>query len=431
MNIAKCVMVLSQSFRKNTADGLNKSGTKLPKLYSQQHQQMDSISNSQNGDRGQSYFFKPTVKIIKFLSPLRNLIADSNSYQLWYLFGWATLCLIIAVYLPLLLVLLVIVIVIAPYIISNSHKIKLFITDCLKRIALWVNLNKIARIILAFLILIFGEILVLKYYPRSPFIESLIQWISSINWVLALLILCVSSFIIGFAVETYLIWKKDSKEINITLSILGAVSSFASLCCARWIFVYITGLEPTTFSRSLIILSAIIGIVLWILFSILILSLIYFLTVFIQTLTLPFNPSIYIPLIRNNTWFRFLCKKRKDDQISRKMKKYYINSFLFNGGRGLGSALLAFILFRILYLSFLDTPFIVNKYSWIQIVEDIIVYVDYRPDNKISECSNLEQGDWGLLAGYKKISVAKSQEAGGYIFTTKPCLFEDIIPNKQ
>lgn len=62
MNIAKCVMVLSQSFRKNTADGLNKSGTKLPKLYSQQHQQMDSISNSQNGDRGQSYFLNPLSK---------------------------------------------------------------------------------------------------------------------------------------------------------------------------------------------------------------------------------------------------------------------------------------------------------------------------------------------------------------------------------
>ena len=181
----------------------------------------------------------------------------------------------------------------------------------------------------------------------------------------------------------------------------------------------------------MIIFSVIIGIVLWILFSILVLSLIYSLTVLIQTLTLPFNPSIYISVIRNNTWYRFFRKKRKDAQISRKMKKHYINSFLFNGGRGLGSALLASILSISLYLSFLYTPFIINKYSWIQIAEDIIVYVDYRPDNKISECSNLEQGDWGLLAGYKKISVAKPQKSGGYIFITKPCLFEDITLNKK
>ncbi|WP_319420927.1 hypothetical protein [Pleurocapsa sp. FMAR1] len=73
------------------------------------------------------------------------------------------------------------------------------------------------------------------------------------------------------------------------------------------------------------------------------------------------------------------------------------------------------------------TPFAVNKYSWIQIAEDIIVYVDYRPDNKISECSNLEQGDWGLLAGYKKISVAKPKESGGYLFTTQSCLFKDNV----
>ena len=34
MNIPECVKVLSQSFRKNAADGLNKSRTTPPKLHS-------------------------------------------------------------------------------------------------------------------------------------------------------------------------------------------------------------------------------------------------------------------------------------------------------------------------------------------------------------------------------------------------------------
>ena len=55
MNIAKGVMVLSQFFRKNAVDGLNKSKTTPPKLHSQQHQQMDSISNSQK-KRSKSFF---------------------------------------------------------------------------------------------------------------------------------------------------------------------------------------------------------------------------------------------------------------------------------------------------------------------------------------------------------------------------------------
>lgn len=387
---------------------------------------MDSTSNSQNGDDSQSYFSKPTVKIIKLLSPLRNLIADSNSYQLLYLLGWAALCLIVTIYLPLLLL-----IVIAPYILSNYHKVKLFITDCFKRIASWTNFNKVARLILALCIVIFGEVFVLKYCPKSPFIKLVIDWISSIDWFIALLILCASSFIIGFVREIYLTWKKDSKEINITLSIFGAVSSFVSLCCARWIYFSLTYIEPNIFSKSLIIFSTIIGIALWIIFSIFIFSLINFIIVVAQTITILLNPAIYISLIRNNTWYRFFLKKRKDVQISRKIKKYYVNSFLFNGGRGLGSGLLASALYIILYLCFVYTPSVAKNYSWIQIAEDIIVYVDYRPGNKISECSNLEQGDWGLLAGYKKISVAKPQKTGGYIFTTKPCLFEDTALNKK
>ena len=76
---------------------------------------------------------------------------------------------------------------------------------------------------------------------------------------------------------------------------------------------------------------------------------------------------------------------------------------------------------------FVDTPLVnvVNKRdSLIHIAENIIVYGDYRPDNYISECTNIEQGDWGLLAGYQKISVAHPEKSGGYSFTTKRCLFD-------
>lgn len=204
------------------------------------------------------------------------------------------------------------------------------------------------------------------------------------------------------------------------------ISPFISSYFARCIIVYTTGLEPAIFSGSLIIFSIIIAIVFWSCLSILVLSAIYFLILFIQMLTVAFNSILYSGLIRNNTWYRFWFKKRQDIQINKKIKKYHVNCFLFNGGRGVEAASLAWILSILLYSSFQYIPLVTNQYSWIKIAENTIVNADYRPENKVSECSNLEQGDWGLLIGYKKISVAKPQESGGYIFKTKSCLFENI-----
>lgn len=71
MNIVECVTVFSHSFRKNVAYGLNKDKTIL---HSQQSQKMDLILGSQNKDFNQSYFLNPITKIIRLLSPLRNLL---------------------------------------------------------------------------------------------------------------------------------------------------------------------------------------------------------------------------------------------------------------------------------------------------------------------------------------------------------------------
>ena len=70
MNIPECVKVLSQSFRKNAADGLNKSRTIPPKLRSQQHQQMDLISNSQNGDNKIVESIKEFNRRLQFISTM-------------------------------------------------------------------------------------------------------------------------------------------------------------------------------------------------------------------------------------------------------------------------------------------------------------------------------------------------------------------------
>ena len=302
---------------------------------------------------------------------------------------------------------------------------RLFFFNCFKQIIVWANFNNISRLVAASLIIVFGKYLVIQYYLKTPFVKFTIKWISSIDWLLAFLIISIFSFIIGFVIEIYSIWETGSKKINITLKTLGIIAPFISSYFARWIIVYLIGLEPATFSRSLIIFSVIIGILFWILLSILVLSLIYLLTVFIQILTLSFNPIFYISLIRNNTWYRFWTKKRKDIQIDKKIKNSYVNSFLFSGGRGLGAVFLACFLSSILDFSFEYIPLTINKYSWLQIAENIIVYADYRPGNKVSECTDLKPNDWGLLIGYKKISVAEPQESGGYLFTTKSCSFEN------
>lgn len=127
--------------------------------------------------------------------------------------------------------------------------------------------------------------------------------------------------------------------------------------------------------------------------------------------------------IRNSALFLFWLRKTKVPDIEKKATKAFDNFFqlLFPGGRVLGAASWAYVLI----LLFIFTMPRIKLHFLINIEEEIIVRADYRPDNQISECTNLEKGDWGLLAGYKKISVAHPEKSGGYIFTTKTCLFAD------
>ncbi len=389
MNIAKCVMVLSQSFRKNTADGLNKSGTKPPKLYSQQHQQMDSISNSQE-KRSKSFFEILITKIKWLLRPFRNKVANSNPYQRWYIFGWVT---IICGFLP-----------------STT-------------------------------LLIFAK---------------------TTTWLIYGVWLPIFSFIIGFAIEALSIWKKRSKELIIVFSVIGTITTFISKYAARWIIVYITKIEPVNSSRASIFFLIVMDVVFWLGIAGLFLLLIYLMTLALQIFTVaPFN-IINVALIRNQGWYRFCFRKPKDTDIEKKVSKVCCDFFLFGVGRAIGAGLwfviivlilsplisviyefskawlnlflketvLGAVLLQIMSPAFITSTYILSSF-WTHIAEDIIVYSDYRPENFISECTNLEHNEKGLLIGYKKISVAKPQETGGYIFTTKPCLFEDIIPNKQ
>ncbi len=236
----------------------------------------------------------------------------------------------------------------------------------------------------------------------------------SIFWIgFFFLVLAAISFCLGFAIETYSFWKSKNKLLIKIFFIIGGILTPVSLYFARCIFVDITTLEPSNLSRALIVFSAIIQIPLWLCLFIIVLLLICFLGQFFVLLNFIFL-QIFI-LVKNNPLFLFWLGKTKVVDI----EKNIFSRFL--AGTFIGAAAWAFVL--ILLLNFAQWR--IEPHYLINITEEVIILADYRPYNKISECTNLEQGDWGLLAGYKKISVAHPQKSGRYTFTTKTCLFAD------
>ena len=115
-------------------------------------------------------------------------------------------------------------------------------------------------------------------------------------------------------------------------------------------------------------------------------------------------------------------KPVESDAIDKIIKVWSKSSF-FNISRVCGAVSLALIIFWLFQavLPVLE----VNFNSLTDVAETAIVWLDYRPKNKITECTNLKEGEWGLLVGQNKVSVAKPQILGGYTFTTNSCLFND------
>ena len=230
----------------------------------------------------------------------------------------------------------------------------------------------------------------------------------SVFWIYSTFLFAGMAFVLGFIIDTYLFWKKERKSLKKVLSILGLILSPISLYFARCIFVDITRLEPSNISRALITLSLITEGTLWLSVSIVVLLLIYCLTLFLQIMSVPFKLWILIPwiVIRNNPLYLFWLRKTKDPFIEQTIMKFWDGDTLCSGGRAIGAGLLSFILFSV----FVCFPSMIKPYSLTHIAENIIVHADYRAGGKISECTNIEQSEWGYVTGYKKISIAHPEK---------------------
>ena len=234
----------------------------------------------------------------------------------------------------------------------------------------------------------------------------------------------IVAFSISFIIDSYYIWQKYNTLFTKIVKILGVISSFVSLYISRWIVVDFTGLEPATFSRALIIFSIPVGIIFWLCISILVCGAIYFLTLLWELLLIT-PPFIFFILAVNAPWYRFLFRKPVESDAIDKIIKVWSKSSFFNISRALGAISLALIIFW--FYKAVSPVLEANFNSLIDVAETAIVWLDYRPENKLTECTNLKEGEWGLLVGQNKVSVAKPQILGGYSFTTKSCLFNDAI----
>ena len=353
------------------------------------------------------------------LHPLRNYLSNSSSekrsYLFIYLFSWMLLFFVILMalfiitpnFFEIIIGIIAVFIIGEPILINYKN----------------ISLNTIFPI----LIFVFIYSLFMRFFRENLFSNGLSDNFD-IEWFIPILCLVIVSFSIGFMTEAYLFWTKNKDKLDIVLRTLAALVSFVAVYLGRCIFVNSTGIEPSILSRPVIIFSVPIGILLWCCLSILILFLIYFLALFIGTIISTLFPLIVsIIEIINKYWYKIWLRKPKEFNLDNDLKKVKIKILFFVGGTLFGiasSVALPFILLDTLANN--NILLSISQSDLMNAAQAVIVYIDYRPQEKFTECTNLEQDEWGLLVSNTKISVAQPQKLGGYIFTTKPCLFGDI-----
>jgi hypothetical protein len=149
---------------------------------------------------------------------------------------------------------------------------------------------------------------------------------------------------------------------------------------------------------------------------------IYLLTLFIGMIISSLSFAIfYTTQIRNTSFWKSLFQKYIKIPTEKELKKSFYDFFIFRGGMAVGACLLAYV--GILILTAFQVSFLLFSTPLVNGIEKTIVYLDYRPKDKITECINLKDGEWGLLVGTNKINVANPQSTGGYIFKTSTCIF--------
>jgi hypothetical protein len=260
-------------------------------------------------------------------------------------------------------------------------KQRIFFVEVTKRIYSWLDLIKILRIIAAIATISIGYyVLYLLGYYDDPFFEIIVNLVKKINFLYFILAVSMIFFMAGFSAESYIFWGKNDKKLKPILSILFATSSFISLFCSKRVITYLTGVEASIFSTSSVIFAIFIGILLWFFLIVAILAIIYMSTVFVGGII----PSLYFVsfFIIQNTSARS------------KIKQKFVNFFLVVLGRAFGAVSLALLIFSIGYISLALSS--IYKEPLIHGVETAIVYLDYRPQSKVTECTNLESEEWGL-----------------------------------
>jgi hypothetical protein len=220
-----------------------------------------------------------------------------------------------------------------------------------------------------------------------------------------------------------LFWKEKEKIFKPFLSLVAAISSFVSISLSRWVIIYCVGIEPELFSTSSILFSVVFGILIWIFVSIVVLLSIYFLTLFWGVIFAIFSFLVFeFANLKNTLLWRFLFRTSTEKSAENiNSQRMFYEFFLYKGGRAVGAGLLAFLIYA---LTLVLISILIFKIPLFYRVEQVIVYADYRPSNKITECSNLKKEEWGLLLKNKKINVATPQALGGYSFETRSCILD-------
>ena len=359
---------------------------------------MKSVFNLYNENNDNFFTEKLDSQLNLFFTSTKNFISNCNIYQLLYLLGNFTFVIsllsALLIYFPFILGLITLNVVLL-WIYKNQQ----ILIQNLEYLKTWMTLSRLIKIIFPLIIIIIGKYLWLNYYPIHSEIKYIVKSTNSFGWLNFISLIGMCSFSTGFLIEISYLWDKRSKIVDKAIYALGVISSFPSLYLARCIIVFSTSLEPVTFSRALIIFTFFFEVVCWLILTTLLLYSIYALTVFSQMIS---------HIIKS------ILQRKKD--------KNWIESLLFKGGRGMGAGLIAF--FALFILVFTAHTYIINPNFFNHIAENIIIHADYRAKANFSECTNLENEEWGLLVGNKKVSIAKPRKSGGYAFTTQLCLFE-------
>jgi hypothetical protein len=259
------------------------------------------------------------------------------------------------------------------------------------------------------------------------FFFLLILTASTLSYTANLFLLILMAFILLAGCVVYefsLIWKAREGLFQPIFSVFAAFSSFVSIFLARCVIVYYTGVEPELISTASIVFSIVFEIPVSILIATIISLLFYAIIICAGIFFVPFSFLLTIDLTTfKNTrfwklWFRNNIKG--STQSNKRSRKTPIKFILYTcrvvGLALLGTAGLCCLIFTL-------NIALTNEITLNNAAKEIIIHANYRPKNKISECNNLQDDEWGLLLKNEKISVAKMQSFGGYSFVTKVCLF--------